>query len=109
MRRLIIVTLLFVFTLAAGGLHKLAFHEMPPSQSLTALEVALDDSKAVCCGEDTKTIDVEKPRCLGDNCIHQIAGMNAPLGHGDPIRLILTHAFEGSDPGQFLRPPIRQL
>jgi len=106
MFRTILAIIVFAFTLAVSGAHKLA-HDSDIAHSDTAqMEQMVHTETGHCCDSNPEKSEVEKPRCLADNCLFSTASIAAPFGHQEKLRFATVRPLLKPNPAAFLRPPI---
>ena len=106
MSRTFLAIVVFAFTLAVSGAHKLAHDSNMPHADTAQLEQIVDAQTAHCCDTDQEKSEVEKPRCLADNCLFSSASIETPFGQREKLRFATVRSLVKANPSAFLRPPI---
>jgi len=106
MSRAILFFILIVFTLAAGGTHKLVDNFNSASDEISSVQEIVEAGIKNCCDSESAEQDVEKPRCLGDNCLSAVSVLYTPEFRRVKIDIIPEQYLGYVDQYRFLRPPI---
>ena len=106
MFRTILAVIVFAFTLAVSGAHKLAYNSDIAHADTAQMEQMVHAKTGHCCDSHSEKSEVEKPRCLADNCLFSTASIAAPFGHQEKLRFATVRPLLKPNPAAFLRPPI---
>ena len=86
MFRSIIAILIVAFTLASGGFQKLVdFSDISAIESSVSLQAPSDTQK--CCASENTEHDFDNTRCIGENCINQVAALLNPKMLSSTLRM----------------------
>ena len=106
MSRSILAIVVFAFALASSGLHKLAYQTPHSNYEIVSVEQSIEVIIEHCCDSEEEGSDIDKPRCLADNCLFAMADIGSHDGHLQKIGWIWNVSLETTSLNQFLRPPI---
>lgn len=106
MARVLMFFLLLAFTFASGGVHKLVHLQDQSEIQISSTHDVVKAGVEKCCDAANDETGIEKPRCLGDNCVSSIAGLAQPDDFSSVIRRYSAEALGNVDLNRFLRPPI---
>lgn len=107
MVRILLIIIMFSFTLASGGAHKLVLTDGETITNSGYSETLSSIKTIECCkASNHSDADVDNPRCLGDNCISPILEPSLPYSYSGKISSSPILTTFNMMQYRFLRPPI---
>ena len=106
MMKCIATVLVIVFMFASSGLHKLVDYSADTSTHISFSQDVESSKFDTCCDHDDAHSELEKPRCLGDNCLSYSSVLSVPEAIWVRMDIVYVPSLPETEMNEFLRPPI---
>lgn len=106
MTRVLFAILILAFAHAATGMHKLLTFDQQRPIAVSVEDSVLKADLKECCATEKDRPEIEKPRCLGDNCLSSPPSVQSLNNICEKIRLSPEQILFAIALSDMLRPPI---